>query len=132
MVVNCRLKITSERLRTLKGQTKHKAIAETVFTFRRPRALPSLCFRFYSGRPADWEDLQAILRTQDGSRLRNPECWKGQMRMRFEHKFQQVLIANESFWQVWERHKKSKIESMVYGRLTRKSKIIENQKCKFV
>ena len=28
---------------------------------------------------------------------RNPECWQGQMRMRFEHQFQQVLIANESF-----------------------------------
>ena len=132
MVANCRLKITSERLRTLKGQTKHKAIAKTVFTSRRVRALPSLCLRLYFGRPADWKDLQAILRTQDGSRLRNPECWQRQMRMLFEHQFQQVLIANESFWQVWERYKKTKIESMVYERLTRKPKIIESQKCKFV
>ena len=132
MVANCRLKITSERLRTLKGQTKHKAIAETVFTFRSPRALPSLCLRLYSRRPADWEDLQAILRSHDVIEAAGIQSTdKGRCECVLNTNFNKCWSQTNPL-QDWERHKKTKIENMVYERLTRKSKIIESQKCEFV
>ena len=127
MVANCRLKITSEYIRALKGQTKHKTLLRLYLRSGDLEHFP-VCVSVFApdGKPIErickqfWECRMA-------RGCRNPECWQGQMRMRFEHKFQQIMITKESFWQVWERHKKTKIE---HGLWETNSEVKNNRKPK--